>query len=105
MRGLGRWVAYVAFGLIATTVVLATAIFVLLDRFDLGPLAASRASAALGPPVTVAGLHVMPGRRLTVELRGVQTENIPGGTRPEMAALQRLTAEVARGNETSGFDR
>lgn len=46
---MGRWVAYVVFGLIATTVVLATAIFVLLDRFDLGPLAASRASAALGP--------------------------------------------------------
>jgi len=91
---LGRWVAYVVLGLIATTVVLATAIFVLLDRFDLGALAASRASAALGRPVTVAGLHVTPGRWLTVELRGVRAENISGGTRPEMAALQRLTAEV-----------
>ena len=91
---MGRWATYVVLGLIATAVVLATAAFLLLDRFDLGPLAASRASAVLGRPVTVAGLHVTPGRWLTVELRGVRAENIPGGTRPEMAALHRLTAEV-----------
>jgi uncharacterized protein involved in outer membrane biogenesis len=91
---LGRWIAYIVLGLIATAVMLATAAFLLFDRFDLGPLAASRASAALGRPVTVAGLHVTPGRWLTIKLQGVRADNIPGGTRPAMAVLQRLTAEV-----------
>lgn len=91
---MGRWIAYVVLGLIAVTVVLATAIFLLLDRFDLGRFAASRASAALGRPVTVAGLHITPGRWVTIELRGVRAENIAGGTRPEMAQLPLLTVEV-----------
>ena len=79
---MGCWVTYVVLALIATAVMLATAAFLLFDRFDLGPLAASRASAALGRPMTVAELHITPGRWLTVELQGVRAENIPGGTRP-----------------------
>ena len=47
-HSLGCWVVYVVLGMIATVVVLATAAFLLLGHFDLGPLAASRASAALG---------------------------------------------------------
>jgi uncharacterized protein involved in outer membrane biogenesis len=89
-----RWVAYIAGGLLVVVLIAAGAAFVLLDRFDLGPFAASRASAALGRSVTIAALHVTPGRWLTVKLEGVQIANLPGGTRPELATLRDLTAEI-----------
>jgi AsmA family protein len=92
--GLGRRIAYVVAALIAIAAVVVMAAFLVLDRFDFAPLAASRATAALGRRVTVAGLHVTPGRWLTIELRGVRVDNIPGGTRTAMAELVHLTAEV-----------
>ena len=96
-RGRGRLfrrIATIAGGLAAAALVLAAACFLLLGRFDLGPFAASRASAALGRTVTIAGLHITPGRWLTVTLQGVRVANLPGGTQPAMATLQSLTAEV-----------
>jgi uncharacterized protein involved in outer membrane biogenesis len=96
-RGRGRLfrrIATIAGGLAVAALVLAVAGFLLLGRFDLAPLAASRASAALGRTVTIAGLHITPGRWLTVTLQGVRIANLPGGTQPAMATLQSLTAEV-----------
>jgi len=89
-----HWITYAGLGLAAVTIALAAAAYLLLDRFNFGPLAASRASAALGRPVTVEALHITPGRWLEIELRGARVENIPGGTRPAMAELPHLTAEV-----------
>ena len=89
-----RWVAYIAGGFVTIVIVAAGATLLLLDRFDLGQLAASRASIALGRPVTIAGLHVTPGLWLTVKLTGLQVANLPGGTRPQMVTLADLTAEV-----------
>jgi uncharacterized protein involved in outer membrane biogenesis len=89
-----RWIAYGVLGLLATILLLGVAGFLLLDRFDLGPLAAARASAALGRSVSIAGLHVTPGRWLTIRMKGVKVANIPGGTRPEMMALASLSAEI-----------
>ena len=57
-------------------------------------LVARRATAALGRDVQVKALRVAPGRWLQVEARGVQVANLPGGTRPAMAELERLSAEV-----------
>lgn len=58
------------------------AAYLLVGRFDLGRFAAGRASAALGRPVTIAGLHVTPGRWITVDLSDVQVANVTGGSRP-----------------------
>ncbi len=70
------------------------AAWLLIGRFDLGPFAARWASASLGRTVTVASLHVTPGRWLTIELDGVRLDNIAGGTAPTMAELRHVTAEV-----------
>jgi uncharacterized protein involved in outer membrane biogenesis len=89
-----RWIAYGVLGLLAAILLLGAAGFLLLDRFDLGPFLAARASAAMGRPVSIAGLHVTPGRWLTIRMKGVKVANIPGGTRPEMTTLASLSAEV-----------
>jgi uncharacterized protein involved in outer membrane biogenesis len=89
-----RWIAYIAGGLVAIVIVAAAAVFLLLDRFNLGQFAAARASAALGRAVTIAELHVTPNRWLSVKLTGLQIANLPSGTRPQMVALHDLTAEI-----------
>ncbi|WP_158746946.1 AsmA-like C-terminal region-containing protein [Acidisphaera sp. L21] len=89
-----RWTAYIAGGLVAVIIVAAVAIFLLLDRYDFGRIAASRASAALNRSVTIAQLHVMPGRWSTIKMMGLQIDNLPGGTRAQMVTLHDLTAEV-----------
>jgi uncharacterized protein involved in outer membrane biogenesis len=89
-----RWTVYIASGLVALVIAGTAAVFLLLDRFDLGGLAASRASAALGRSVTIAGLHIKPGRWLTIKMEGLQVANLPGGTRPQMVTLHDLVAEV-----------
>ncbi len=89
-----RWIGYGLLGIASAVVLLTITAFLVLGRFDLGPIAARRASAVLGRPVTIAGLHVTPGRWITIELQGVHVANLPGGTQPEMAGLATLTAEV-----------
>jgi len=68
--------------------------FFFLGRFDLGPLLARGGTAALGRQVTVASLHVTPGRWLRVEVAGLQIDNLPGGTRPKMLELGQARLEV-----------
>lgn len=87
---LARWIAWIALGF----AVLIAAAWLLVGRFDFGPLAARRASAALGRPVAIESLRVTPGRWIGVELRGARLDNIPGGSRPAMAELGAATAEV-----------
>jgi uncharacterized protein involved in outer membrane biogenesis len=86
--------AAIAFGLIALLVAAGVAVLTLVGQIDLGPWAARRASAALGRAVAVGALHVAPGRWIAVDLRDVRIDNAPGGTRPSLATLDRLTAEV-----------
>ncbi|MGY4800205.1 AsmA family protein [Teichococcus aerofrigidensis] len=85
-----RWLAWSLCGL---ALLLAAAIL-LLGRVDLAPLAARWATARLGRPVSVAALHVSPGHWVTLRLEGLRLANLPGGSRPEMLALDGLTAEV-----------
>ncbi len=89
-----RWTVYIAVGLFALVIAGTAGVLLLLARFDLGGLAASRASAALGRSVTIAGLHITPGRWLTIKMAGLQVANLPGGTRPQMVTLHGLAAEV-----------
>lgn len=87
--------AAIALGLVALLTATGVAAFFLVGRVDLGPWAARRASAALGGrAVAVGALHVTPGRWITVDLQGLRIDNLPGGTRPALATLDRLTAEV-----------
>ncbi len=87
--------AAIALGLVALLAAVGVAAFFVVGRVDLGPWAARRASAALGGrAVAVGALHVVPGRWIAVDLQGLRIDNLPGGTRPAIATLDRLTAEV-----------
>ena len=83
--------------LLALAAALATATgaaLFLVARHDLGPFAARRASAAFGRPVSIGELRVAPGRWITVDLSGARLGNAAGGSRPAMAEIGRLTAQV-----------
>lgn len=86
--------AAIALGLVALLAAAGMAAFLVVGRLDWGPWAARRASAALGRGVAVGALHVAPGRWVAFDLRDVRIDNLPGGTRPALATLDRLTAEV-----------
>lgn len=70
------------------------ALFVALPRIDLAAQAAARATAALGRPVAIGSLRVLPGTTTTVELRGLSLANIEGGSAPHMATLASATATL-----------
>ncbi len=88
-RGLIGAAAFV--GLLGLAV---AALWVALPRYDWGPFAARRASAALGRTVTIGALHVSPGRWLGLEANTLDVANVPGGTAPAMATVRRLVAEL-----------
>ncbi len=85
-----RW-PYVLGGLLAIVVVIAV-----LFRWDwLLPIVESRASAALGRPVTAQHLHVSLGRVTRIELDGLRIANPPnwpGGG--DFATANKLTADI-----------
>ena len=89
-----RRFAAIALGSVALLAAVGVAAFLVVGRVDWGPWAARRASAALGRGVAVGALHVAPGRWVAFDLRDVRIDNLPGGTRPALATLDRLTAEV-----------
>jgi len=89
-----RWIGFGVLGLLALALVAIGAAYLLIGRYDLASFAAGRASAALGRPVAVGGLHVTPGRWVMVDLDRVRLDNIDGGSRPAMLELAHLTAEV-----------
>ena len=89
-----RRLAVIALGFVALLAAAGVAAFLVVGRLDWGPWAARRASAALGRGVAVGALHVTPGRWVAVDLRDARIDNLPGGTRPTLATLDRLTAEV-----------
>jgi uncharacterized protein involved in outer membrane biogenesis len=94
VRRVIRIVLVVVLALVGAAVAAIATAYVLLPRFDLAPFAGRRASAALGREVTIAEMHVAPGRWLTVDLDGVQVANVTGGSSPEMIQLGHVTAEV-----------
>lgn len=94
MPNLARWIAYIVSGLFIVTLCLVIAAVFLLNQFDLSDIAAPRASVALGHDVTIGGLHITPGRWINVDLQDVHVANSPGGSKPEMAVLKHMTAEV-----------
>ncbi len=63
--------------------------------FDLATIAARRATASLGRPLTIAALRVQFGTVVTIELRDLVLENAKGGSRPEMLRIARLDTEIA----------
>lgn len=67
----------------------------ILPRLDLAPQAAARATAALGRDVAIESLRITPGLATTIEIRGLRLANIPNGSAPDMARLDRATATVA----------
>lgn len=87
-------IAAIALGSVALLAAAGVAALLVVGRVDWGPWAARRASAALGRGVSFGALHVAPGRWIAVDLRDVRIDNLPGGTRPALATLDRLTAEV-----------
>lgn len=66
-----------------------------LPRVELASFVAGRASAALGRAVEIAGLRILPGRDITIDLSGLRIANIPGGSAPDMARLEKLSARIS----------
>lgn len=89
-----RRIGLLLLALAAVLAAVAAAAFLFVERHEFGPLAERRAGKALGRPVSVAGLRVSPGRWIAVNLSGARLDNAPGGSRPAMAEVRRLTAEV-----------
>src|SRR6516165_6702938 len=58
------------------------------------PLVASRASAALGRPVTIAHLHIVPGRVLQVTADDVTIGKPPHWTGEPLATLSHFTLQA-----------
>ncbi len=93
-RSRWRWAAWGVAGLLVVLLGAAGAAFLFADRVEWGPMAAARASASLGRNVAVGSLRVTPGRWLLIELRDARIDNLAGGTRPAMAEVAGVTAEV-----------
>ena len=91
-----RWLVYglpaLLLGLVTFT---AVAGWLLLARFDIGPIAARFASRVSGRTVTISGLHVTPGRWLAVDLGRLTLANVAGGSRPSMIEIRHLRAEIS----------
>ena len=73
----------------------AVAVAVTVAWAKLPGIVADRAGKAFGRTVTIGGLHVSPGRWVGVELSDASLANLPGGSRPQMATVGRMTGEVA----------
>jgi hypothetical protein len=58
------------------------------------PVVAARAGAALGRPVSIGHLHIVPGRVVTVTADDVTIGNPPGWTGEPLARLPRLRIKV-----------
>ncbi len=91
---MARRIALAALAIVAALAAAGVAAFLLIGRYDLGPLVAGRASAAFGRNVTIEGLHVTPGKWIKVDLTGLKVANIDSGSRPTMLELRHLTVEV-----------
>ena len=91
MRRALRVLAWIGLGLVLCI----GAVLVLLPRIELGGLVAARATAALGRSVEIAGLRITPGRDVAIALSGLRVANIPGGSAPDMARLEKFSARIA----------
>ena len=80
--------------LIGTPLFVGTVVAVVWGWDLLIPLIQSRASATLGRPVTVAHLHLSPGRISRITVEGVVIGNPPGWEGEPFAKVPRLVLEV-----------
>jgi uncharacterized protein involved in outer membrane biogenesis len=93
-----RLVKYLSLGLAALIVLAGVAVFVLLATIDFDryrPLIAAEVKAATGRDLEIAGkFHLALSLTPTVSVSDVRFANAPWGSRPEMARLDRLEAEI-----------
>ncbi|HEV2678356.1 MAG TPA: AsmA-like C-terminal region-containing protein [Aliidongia sp.] len=66
--------------------------------FELASAAARRAAKSLGRPVAIAGLQVRIGSPVTVKLRGLVIDNLPGAGADPFLRLDQLDTEIAPGS-------
>ena len=93
-----RLVKYLSLGLVGLIVLAGIAFFVLLETFDFDqyrPLIAAEVKAATGRDLEIAGkFHLALSLTPTVSVSDVRFANAPWGSRPDMARLDRLEAEI-----------
>src|SRR5438477_9837077 len=93
-----RIVKYLSLGLVALVVLAGIAVFVLLETIDFNryrSLIAAEVKAATGRDLDIAGeFHLVLSLTPTVSVSDVRFANAPWGSRPEMARLDRLEAEI-----------
>ena len=93
-RKLGTWLLRGLAVLLVVAVGASVAAYVFVGRYDFGHWAAGWASSHLGRTLAIDSLRVTPGAWLEVEMRGARLDNLPGGTRPVMAEVAQVSAEV-----------
>jgi uncharacterized protein involved in outer membrane biogenesis len=89
-----RLIAIVILSLLLVVVLLAGAGVLWVMSLDYRSYAEREASEALGRKVTIGALMVGWGDPLTIEVRDLRIANAPWGTRPEMATLEHLYAQI-----------
>src|SRR5690242_13876830 len=93
-----RLVRYLSLGLVALIVLAGIAVFVLLETTDFDqyrPLIAAEVKAVTGRDLEIAGkFHLAFSLTPTVSASDVRFANAPWGSRPDMARLDRLEAEI-----------
>lgn len=82
-------------GLVLLVLVGGAVVVVAVAWTRLPEIVADRASKATGRPVKIGTLRLSPGRWVGVVLQDASLGNLPGGTRPEMARVGSVAAEVA----------
>lgn len=90
-----RRVVFVVLGALAGVLLLAASALLVIQFADLGGPAGRIATRLLGRPVAVGSLHVGLGAPLTIDVADLRVANVPGGSRPDMVTLRRLTADIA----------
>ncbi|HYD07997.1 MAG TPA: AsmA family protein, partial [Reyranella sp.] len=97
-----RHVAIAIISLLLVLVALAGGGVLWLMNQDFRALAESKGREALGRKVTIGALRIGWGDPLTLEIRDLRVANMPGGSRPDMVAMQHLHALIDVGPLLNG---
>ena len=89
-----RWLLGIGVACLAVLAAALGGVFLFAGQYDFAPFAAGRLSASLHRKVSITSLHVVPGRWLHVDLRGLEVANLPNGSAPTMLAVQHAGADV-----------
>lgn len=93
-RHWGRWLAWGALGLVILLLLVAGGLVLALPRLNLAGPAAGWIGDRLGRTVSIASLHVLPGRVIRLRIEGARVANASWGSGPDLYALDHAELSV-----------